>query len=112
FDFIVADLDQGDVQLRLDGDQASVVARAVVEVNAQILRVEDVAVDGEDVAIRRDEDAAAVGSQTADAAGAEKLGQLWIDFLGYLGEGFISSYRRCQREGQRQGNYVLSNVHG
>ena len=101
---LAVDLDQGDVQLRLDGDDLGVVAAAVGQVDAQVLRVEDVAVDGQDVAVRRDEDAGAVGRQALEAAGAEQLDQLLVDLLGHLGERLVGAGRRRPGEqgGQRR----------
>jgi hypothetical protein len=64
-------LHQGDVEHRLAGDDLAVVAGAVVEVDAQVAGVKDVAVDGEDVAVLGDEDAGAVGRQALEPAGAE-----------------------------------------
>ena len=71
-----ADLDEGHVEFRLDGDDLTVVARAVGQMHAQVLGVEDLAVGGEDVAVGRDEDAGAVGGKALEAAGAEQLDQL------------------------------------
>ena len=46
--------------------------------DAQILRVEDVAVDRQDVAVRRDEDAGAVGGQAVKPPAPKSLTIFWL----------------------------------
>ncbi len=88
-ELVVADLDERDIQFRLDGYHLAVVVSAVGHVNAQILGVEDVAIDGEDIAVRRDKNAAAVRLQTPETAGSEQFDQFWIYFVAHLSEGIL-----------------------
>ena len=79
---------------------------AVVQVDAQVRRVEQLAGDGQDVAVRRDEDAGAVGVQAAEAAGAEQLHQLLVDLLGDLVERVgrarpAAEQRRARRQAEQ-----------
>src|SRR5207244_3740438 len=77
------DLDQGDIQLRLLGDNLGVIKSAIVQMHAQIGGRQDVVVDRQDEAVRGNQDAGTVGRQPFEAAGAEQLDHLLVDLAGH-----------------------------
>jgi hypothetical protein len=101
------DLAQRHVQLRLAAHHVAVVLRALVGVDAQVARVEDVAVDRQEVAVLADQDAGAVRHQPLEPAGPEHLDDLAVDLLGDLRERHVGlrhrPFRRHQGERQHQG---------
>ena len=66
--------------------------------DAQVWRVEQLIGDGQDMPLRRDNDAGAVGGQTLEAAGAEQLDHLVVDVVATFSNGL----GRRRLDGERQ----------
>src|SRR5262249_12854699 len=62
------DLEKSDIQLRLDDDNLGVNARPVIKVDAKVRRVEHLAIDSQNITVRRDDRTGAITGQPLIAA--------------------------------------------
>src|SRR5262249_39245234 len=97
------DLGHRQIQLRLAGHDTRLVEPAVVQMNAQIGRGQNVIVGSENVAFVRNQDTGAVRRQPFEPAGAEELDELLVDLGRGGGERLLSKSDGSARQGdQRQ----------
>ena len=120
---VAVDLEDGQVKLRFGPEDLAFELAAVVQDDRHRLIVEDVAPDGDEMPLGRDQKPGAVGVQPADAAGPENLRHAPADMvdrlLGRLGRvpqarqdpSATISARSIERRFQFHGSTVQFNNH-